>query len=52
MSDFVSFILCVLVSSVEEMLTGDPAEDFKDLVTDAQNIERNIYESTNSDVRT
>ena len=52
MCDSVSFILCVLVSSVEDMSTGDPAEDIKDLLTDAQNTERNIYESANSGVRT
>ena len=52
MSDFVSFILCVLVRSVMAMSTGDPAEDFKNLLTDAQDIERNIYESANIKVGT
>ena len=51
MSDFVSPILCILVSSVSDRSTGDPAEDKKELITDAENIERNIYESANSLVR-
>ena len=42
----------MLVSSVGAMSTGNPAEDFKDLVTDAQNTERDICESANSYVRT
>ena len=52
MSDFVSFILCVLVSSVAPMSTGDPDEDIDDLITEGQNLEKNIYESANSLVRT
>ena len=52
MSDFVSFILCVLVSSVAVMKTGDPDEDIDDLITEVQNLERNMFESANSGVRT
>ena len=39
----------MLVSSVEDMRTGDSAED-RDLVADAQKLEREAYESADSKV--